>query len=115
MVLVERAHRGGADGIADGRLEGAARHRAQGGLVQDRLGRGGRVPLLSEQPRLEGRRALDRHAFEQVRTQPGQADGIHPGPLHHHLNVNHRAGRELKHHRVTVDRRVVPQRAPDLG
>ena len=108
MVLIERTHRGGADGIADSRLEGAARHRPQGGLVQDRLGRGGRAPLLGEQPRLEGRRALDRRALEQVGTQPGQADGILPGPLHHHLNVDDRAGREPQHHRVTVDRPAVP-------
>ena len=115
VVLVERAHRGGTDGIADGRLERASRHRPQGGLVQDGLGRGGRVPLLGEQPRLEGRRVLDRHALEQVRAQPGQAHGIHPGPLDHHLDVYHRVRREPKRHRVTVDRSLFPQRAPDLS
>jgi hypothetical protein len=107
VVLVERAHRGGADGIVDGRLERAACHRPQGGLVQHRLGRGGRMPLLGEQPRLEGRPALDRHAVEQVRTQPGQADGSRPGPLHHHLHVYHRSRREPEHHRITVDRPLV--------
>jgi hypothetical protein len=115
VILVERAHRGGAGGIVDGRPERAAGHRPQGGLVQHRLGRGGRMPLLGEQPCLEGRPALDRHAVEQVRTQPGQADGGRPGLLHHHLDVHHRTRGEPEHDRVTVDRSLVAQRAPDLG
>ncbi len=77
--------------------------------MQDRLGRGDGVPLLSEQPRLEGRRALDGQAFEQVRTQPGQADGIHPGPLEHQLNINHRAVRQLQDHRL---RNLYPPAGP---
>ncbi|HEU5384765.1 MAG TPA: hypothetical protein VFV73_02585 [Streptosporangiaceae bacterium] len=115
MVLVQRAHRGGADGVADGLLERPPRHRAQRGLVQDRLGRGRRAPLPGEQPGLEGGRAPDGGALEQVRSQPGQGDGVRPGPRGHHLDVDHRTGREREHHRVSVDGPAFAQRAPDLG
>ena len=53
---------------------------AQGGLVQDRLGRGRQPPALGEQPGLERVGVPDADAVEQVGAQPGQLDGVAPVP-----------------------------------
>ena len=75
--------------------------------MQDRLGCGHHPPLLGKQPRLEGRRPLDRHTFKQLRPKPGQADGIGPRAPDHHRDVYHRTGREPENHRIAADRPVV--------
>ena len=94
----------------------AARHRPERGLVEDRLGRGGRWRCWASSHDLERRRGTERHAVQQVRAQPGQRDGVGPAsPSSHDLDIDDRVRREPEHDGVALDDRARAETAPDLG
>ena len=115
MVLIQRAHRGSANGIVARGAERALGHRSQGRLVQDRLCGRRQMPPLGQQPRLKGRRPPDGDALEQVRAQTGQADGIGPGASGNDLHVDRGVTGQVQDHGISVDRSVTAQAAADLG
>ena len=114
VVLVERAHRSRAYGEPAGPVERTARHQAECGLVEDRLGGGREPPALGEQPGLEGRGPADLQPVEQLGVQPDHLDACGPGVVGEHVDIDGRPRGQPEHHRIAVERDLVAEAAPDL-
>ena len=115
VVLVERAHRGRAYGEPARPVERAPGQQPHRRLVQDALGCGRDSSSFGEQPRLEGRRAADHDAVEQLGVEADHLDGVGPGRVGEHRDVDDGVFREPQHDGVAVERGAVAEAAPDLG
>ena len=115
VVLVERAHRGRAYGEAPRTVERPSGQQAHRSLVQDALGGGREATAFGEQPRLEGGRAAQRDAVEQLGVKADHLDGVRPGRAREDCDVHEGVLRESEDDGVSVEDGAVAETTPDLG
>ena len=96
VVLVERAHRRDPGGVAQRLVEASLRHRAEGGLVQDRLRRGGDPATFREQPGLEAGSTGNLHTREQLRPDVGKLHRVGPAAPGDDSHVDHHVPRPAR-------------------
>jgi len=73
------------------------------------------MPALGEQPDLESGARREPHAFEEIPTQAGEAERLHPRPGGQGADVDERARVELQLEGLAADRGIGTQEAAQLA